>query len=160
MLHRWNICHSQKGDIRVGKTKRGKGSKLMAMTDGTGLHLTVSVTSASRLHEVTLVESTLDACFAPDIPKRVIGDRAYDSDRLDRRLAERGIEMIAPHRRNLQRPKTQDGRKLRRYKGRWKTERLFAWLGNFRRLVVQYERHLENFLGFVQLGRILLRHLL
>mgnify|MGYP001092504903 CR=1 FL=1 len=97
----------------MGKTKRGKGSKLMAMADGTGLPLSVSVTSA-RPHEVTLVEATLDACFAPDIPKRVIGDRAYDSDRLDRRLAERGIEMIAPHRRNLQRPKTQDGRKLRR----------------------------------------------
>ena len=30
---------------------------------------------------------------------RLIGDKAYDSDRLDRELAERyGIEMIAPHR--------------------------------------------------------------
>jgi transposase len=48
--------------------------------------------------------------------------------------------MIAPHRRKRRRPKTQDGRKLRRYKKRWKIERLFAWLGNFRRLVVRYER--------------------
>ena len=40
--------------------------------------------------------------------------------------------MIAPHRRNRRKPKTQDGRKLRRYKRRWKIERLFAWLGNFR----------------------------
>jgi len=102
----------------------------------------------------------LDACFAPEIPKRVIGNRAYD--RLDKRLEERGIEMIAPHRRNRRRPKTQDGRKLRRYKRRWKIERLFAWLGNFRRLVVRYERHVENFLGFVQLSFLilLLRHLL
>jgi transposase len=45
-----------------------------------------------------------------------------------------GIEMIAPHRHNRKKAKTQDGRKLRRYKRRWKVERLFAWLGNFRRL--------------------------
>ncbi len=52
--------------------------------------------------------------------------------------------------------KTQDGRKLRRYKRRWKIERLFAWLLNSRRLVVRYERHAENFLGFVQLGCIVI----
>ena len=47
-------------------------------------------------------------------------------------------------------------RKLRRYKRRWKIERLFAWLGNFRRLVVRYERRVENFLGFVHLGCIII----
>jgi transposase len=50
--------------------------------------------------------------------------------------------------------KTQDGRPLRRYKRRWKVERLFAWLGNYRRLVVRYERNADNFLGFVHLGCI------
>jgi transposase len=40
-------------------------------------------------------------------------------------------------------------------------ERLFAWLQNFRRLVVRYERYAENFLGMLHLGCciILLRHL-
>src|SRR5574341_481132 len=56
--------------------------------------------------------------------------------------------------------KTQDGRRLRRYRRRWKIERLFAWLQNFRRLITRHERHAENFLGFLQLGCIciLLRH--
>ena len=69
--------------------------------------------------------------------------------------------MIAPHRRNRKKQKTQDGRKLRRYKRRRKVERLFAWLSNFRRLVVRYERRAENYLVFVQLGCviILLRYL-
>ncbi len=69
--------------------------------------------------------------------------------------------MIAPHRRNRKKKTTQDGRKLRRYKRRWKIERLFAWLSNFRRQVVRYEQRAENYLGFVQLGCmiILLRHL-
>lgn len=132
----------------------------MAVADGTGLPIAVCVTSASP-HEVTLVEETLEALLIDDTPERLVGDRAYDSDPLDEQLAQEGIEMIAPHRRNRSRPKTQDGRKLRRFKRRWKIERLFAWLGNFRRLVVRYERHLDNFLGFVHLGCIviLLRYL-
>ena len=35
-------------------------------------------------------------------------------------------------------------------------ERLFAWLQNFRRIVVRYEYHVESFLGFVQLGSMLI----
>jgi transposase len=111
---------------------------------------------------VTLVDKTLDAMFLEETPERLIGDRAYDSDRLDKRLAEeRGIEMIAPHRVNRSKTVTQDGRPLRRYRRRWKIERLFAWIFNFRRLVVRYEYHPENFLGFFYLGCtiILLRHL-
>ncbi len=143
----------------MGKTKRGKGTKLMAMADGSGLPLAANTTSASP-HEVILVGQTLDGRFVAEMPQRLIGDRAYDSDGLDEALADQGIEMIAPHRRG--RKKTQDGRKLRRYKHRWKIERLFAWLGNYRRLVVRYERHAENFLGFVRLAcvLILLRSLL
>ena len=130
----------------MGKTKRGKGTKLMAVAEGSGLPLAVHAASASP-HEVTLVGETLNAGFAPGKPERLIGDRAYDSDPLDAGLAEEGIEMIAPHRRNRKKPKTQDGRKLRRYRRRWKIERLFAWLGNFRRLVVRYERWAENYLA-------------
>jgi transposase len=143
----------------VGKTKRGKGTKIMAVVDGNGLPVGVRIESASP-HEVKLVESTLDAVATTGCPERIIGDKAYDSDALDARLeAERGIQLIAPNRRN--RKKSQDGRPLRRYRRRWKVERLFAWLQNFRRLVTRWEYHSENFLGFVQLGCIviLLRHL-
>jgi transposase len=134
--------------------------KLMAVVDASGLPLAVCAASASP-HEVTLVEATLAASFLRERPERLIADRAYDSDPLDAELAEKGIELIAPHRRNRKKAKTQDGRKLRRYKRRWKIERLFAWLGNFRRLVVRYERRAENYLGFVKLGClvILLRYL-
>ena len=89
----------------------------MAVADGFGLPLAVSVTSASP-HEATLVERTLEARFVEEKPKRLIGDRAYDSDPLDAELGLQSIEMIAPHRRRRQKAKTQDGRKLRRYKRR------------------------------------------
>jgi transposase len=143
----------------VGKTKRGKGTKIMAVVDGNGLPVGVRIESASP-HEVTLLEPTLDSVVTEGDPERIIGDKAYDSDALDARLeAERGIQLIAPNRRN--RTKSQDGRPLRRYRRRWKVERLFAWLQNFRRLVTRWEYHADNFLGFVQLGCIviLLRHL-
>ena len=89
----------------------------------------------------------------------MIGDRAYDSDPLDRELAAEGIEMIAPHKSNRMRPPTQDGRALRRYCRRWKVERLNAWLQNFRRIATRFEYRAENYLGFVHLSciKILLR---
>ncbi len=130
----------------------------MAIADSHGLPLAVRVTSASP-NESTLVEATLAERHIAGLPNRLIGDKAYDSDLLDKRLRNEGIELIAPNRRK--RSKTQDGRPLRRYLRRWKVERLFAWLKNFRRLTSRWERSSANFLGMVQLGctLILLRHL-
>jgi transposase len=105
----------------------------MAIVDRHGLPVAVHVASASP-YEPHLVPATLDARFLPDLPERLIGDRGYDSDRLDDTLLTTyGIEMIAAHRRG--RARTQDGRALRRTRRRWKVERFFAWLHNFRRAV-------------------------
>lgn len=124
----------------------------MAIADATGLPVSAQIEVASP-HEVKLVEDTIDSDFTQYAPDRIIGYKAYDSDGLNERLLdERGIEMIAPHRGNRSKQATQDGRKLRRYRRRWKVERLFAWLQNFRRMFVRYEYHAENFLGLLQLG--------
>ena len=131
----------------------------MAVADRHGLPVSVCIESATP-HEVKLATSTLVQMFVPDAPRHLIGDNAYDSDRLDAELRNYGIEVIAPHRSN-RRIKTQDERRLRRYCRRWKIERFFAWLQNFRRLVVRYEGHSESFLGMLHLAccLILLRHL-
>ena len=102
----------------------------------------------------------MDSRFTESKPIRLIGDKAYDSEALDERLRQDGVEMIAPHIRTRKR-RTQDGRALRRYRRRWKIERLFAWLHNFRRLVTRWEYRSSNFEGFVHLAclMILLRHL-
>jgi transposase len=121
----------------------------MAVADRNGLPIACGIASGQR-HEVKLVEDALDARFIKPLPKRLIGDRAYDSDKLDALLARRGVEMISPNRSD--RRKTQDGRKLRRYRRRWRIERLFAWLLRFRRLVTRYEHKAENFLGFIKLA--------
>ena len=123
----------------------------MAIADASGIPVAACVESASP-HEVKLVEKTIDSSFTKYAPDKIIGDKAYDSDPLDKKLMEeRCIEMIAPHRRGRKKAKIQDGRKLKPYRRRWK-ERLFAWLQNFRRLVVRYEYHVENFLAMLQFG--------
>jgi transposase len=155
-----NFCSGQKRGRQVGKTKRGKGTKIMGIADGHGLPLALRTASASPA-EVKLVPATLEARVVAEVPQRLIGDKAYDSDRLDEQLMrEYGTELIAPNKQNRRLP-TQDGRPLRRYVRRWKIERLFAWLFNFRRLVVRYEYHAENFQGLVHLAAavILLRYL-
>lgn len=123
----------------------------MAIAEAGGTPIAIHVASASS-HETTLVAPTLAARFTEEAPTRLVGDRAYDSDRLDAELIRQGIERIAPHRRNPKKSKRQDGRKLRRYRRRWKVERLFAWLQNFRRIAMRHDRHDESYLGFVLLG--------
>ena len=143
----------------MGRTKRGKGTKIMAVAAGNSVPVAVAIDSASA-HESQLVDETLSASFLDELAARLIGDKAYDFDPLDRHLEdEYGMEMIAPNREN--RSRTQDGRPLRRYKRRWVVERLFAWLQWFRRWVTRYEFHAENFLGMVRLGciKIMLRFL-
>ena len=127
----------------------------MAVADSTGLPVAVHTTSASP-HEVKLVGATICERFTDERPGKIIGDKAYDSDPLDAELKKLDIELIAPHKANRKKAQTQDGRCLRRYRRRWKIERLFAWLGNFRRIVVRYEYHADNYLGFVYLACIVI----
>ena len=118
-------------------------------------------TEAAAPAEVKLVAATLEQCLVKEKPLRLIADRAYDSDPLREQLLEEEILLLAPHRRGRTKPSFNDGRWLRRYAKRWKIERLFAWLYNFRRLIVRWEYHAENYLAFLQLGCaiILLRYL-
>jgi transposase len=135
----------------VGKSQRGKGTKSMVVVDGQGLPLRNHLQSASPA-EVKLVVATLAAIrvgrrhragLPRQKPVRFIADRGYDSNpSLRNQLAARGIEETAPHRKNLRKPPTQNGRAVRRYKHRWTVERAFAWLGNFRRLIVRQDRSL------------------
>jgi transposase len=148
----------------VGKTKRGKGTKWMVVVDGRGVPLGNYLHSASPA-EVKLAETTLAAIRVGrshhagrprQKPVRVIADKAYDSDPLRKRLQQRGIELICPHKRNRVRAATQDGRALRRYRRRWIVERTNAWLGNFRRLVVRYDRSLTIYGAFFHIACLMI----
>ena len=144
----------------MGKTKRGKGTKLMVLADGKGTPLGILVEAATP-SEVKLLERTLDSVKVkkrrgerrrPHKPQRLIADRGYDSNPARALLMKREIEPIIPKRRNNKKATHQDGRKLRRYKRRWIIERTNSWLQNFRRLVVRYERKVRNFEALVHMA--------
>jgi transposase len=134
----------------------------MVVASGQGVPLGVQLASASP-HEATLIESTLQTVSVPrrrgrprKNPKRLIYDKAADSDPLRMRLKKRGIELICPHKSNRRKSPTQDRRKLRRYKRRWKMERSLAWVGNFRRLVVRYEHKISIYQAFFHVACLLI----
>jgi len=126
----------------------------MVVVDGQGIPLGKQLASASP-HESKLIESTLEQSYAPEKVQRLIYDKAADSGPLRQRLADRGIDLIAPEI-SSRKHKVQDGRKLRRYRRRWKMERTFAWIGNYRRLVVRYERKLQAYSAFFHLACIMI----
>ena len=135
----------------------------MVVAEGQGLPVGNDLDWASPA-EVGLMEPTLEpiAVARPGRgrprknPTRLIYDKAADSDPLRTRRARRGIGLIGPHRKNRKKPPTQDGRPLRRYKRRWKVERTLAWWGNFRRLVVRWEYHIEMYQAFVNLAGLVI----
>ncbi len=152
----------------MGSTKRGKGTRLMVVADGNGLPIGLQVASAQP-HELTLARSTLETVRVPrrrgrqrKRPQELVADRAYDSQAFREWLRKKGIRpTIPPIERKRKRPKRRRAAQVGPgYRERWKVERLFAWLGQYRRLVVRHERLLEVFRGFVLVAFILicLRH--
>ena len=118
-----------------------------------GAQFSVS-THAANHYEVTFVQLSFEFYMIEATPEHLIGDKAYDGDPLDAALKVEGVEMIAPHRKNRKRRRTQDGRPLPRYARRWKVERFFAWLQWQRRILTRWKYYPNNFLGFVQLASL------
>ena len=144
------------GGAGIGLTRVGKGVKIMVLVDARGLPAAIDTAPANHA-ESHLVQQLFDFMLPEAMPERVVGDKAYDSDKLAAELADRGIELIAPHRSNrLPENKTQDGRPLRRYKRRWTVERTIAWLQNFRRLCIRWERSPLLFQAFLHFSCTLL----
>ena len=129
----------------------------MVLADGAGTPRGVYLEQASP-SQVPLVAATLANVKVKTgqrergQPKRVIGDRGYDSNTVRALLVKRGIEPIIPARRNNTVATHQDGRKMSRYKRRGIIERSNSWLQTFRRLVVRYERSAQIYAALVHMA--------
>jgi transposase len=97
---------------------------------------------------VPLVERVPNVCGKVGRPRkrpdRVVADRGYDHDKYRRQLRQRGIGS------DIARRKTEHGSGLGRV--RWVVERTFAWLHNFKRLLVRYDRRHEIHEAFLAIG--------
>jgi hypothetical protein len=152
---RRHVCAVKKRGASVGNTKKGKGTKLMVMIESRrGTPLSLDVAGANKA-EVNLIEPLVEKRALEQKPKRLMYDRAADSDPLRERLATQEIELICQHRSNRKKPPTQDGRAARRLQRRYRVERSISWLFNNRRLVVRYEHYDHLFLGFATLACVM-----
>jgi transposase len=77
-------------------------------------------------------------------PDSLIADRGYDHDKYPRLLWQRGFKPV------IARRQTDHGSGLGRY--RWVVERTFAWLHNFKRLLIRYERRADMHNALLALG--------
>lgn len=143
-LHGRDLPAREKRGYGIGLTKRGKGTKAEFLVSREGVPL-AAVSAPASVGETKLVEPVLEQLNdigSPEVwPQIIIADKAYDSDPLRRITASVGIRLLAPHRRS-RRPETctNDGRRMRRYRNRWRVERTFAHAGNYRRFTTRYER--------------------
>jgi hypothetical protein len=113
-----------KQESQSWKNQAGKGLMLIVIADAAGLPLDLSTQLWLTHMRSPLSRATPAETLNVGQPRRFVGDRTYDSDSLDQKLAKRGVVRSALHRRNRARPATQDGRALCRYRRRWKIERL------------------------------------
>ena len=81
-------------------------------------------------------------------PRRLLGDGAYHSRRHRQELRRRGISAAIP------RPRRQHGSGLGRE--RWVVERTIAWLHQYRRRRVRYERRADIHDAFLQIAGCLI----
>ena len=161
-----SFAPAKKSGDQVGLTKKGKGTKWMLVIDGNGLPLGFHLDSATTA-EVKLAERTLDTICVPrprgrpkQRPTKLVADRGYDSSDFRRVLRQRAIQMCIPPRRRPAKWRAKRGRPVvarkEDYRQRYKVERSFAWLGNFRRLLIRWEHLSSVYQGFFTVAVLLI----
>jgi len=138
----------------------------MLVADNNGLPIGFWLASANY-HEVKLAVPALQTVQVARLrrgrpkqrPEQLVADKAYDSKRFRRWLRSKKIKPTIPSYERWARKQPRRGRPPKvgpGYAERWKVERTFAWLGNFRRLLVRHERYLLTFRAFFLLALILI----
>jgi len=76
------FSNARGGGDGIGCTRVGNGVKIMVLVDTEGLSVAVDTMTAAP-HESTPVQGLFDFVLTEEMPERIIGDKAYDSDPLD-----------------------------------------------------------------------------
>lgn len=137
----------------------------MLVADGNGTPIACHLASANSC-ELDLAKTTLEKVAVRTgsgrtrkRPGEVVADKGYDARRFRRYLRSRGIKACVPARvrtdrfRKRGRPYATD---FATYAKRWKIERTFAWLGQFRRLIVRHENILDVYQGFFHIDCLII----
>ncbi len=128
-------------------TGRGKqGTKRSLVTEGQGIPIGVAVAGANG-HDMKLVEATLEPIIVErpepteQRPQHLCLDEGYDDDAVREPLEEWGY--TAHIRRRGE--ETQAKREIPSYRARrWVVERTHSWMNRFRRVLIRWEKKVEN----------------
>lgn len=142
-------------DTGPSPTDRGKpGTKHHIIVDQQGIPLAAQIGPANE-HDSLRFDSLLDAIPAirgkrgrpRSRPDKIHADKAYDALRCRQSAIRRGIQP------RIARRGVESKERLGRH--RWVVERTFAWLHQFKRLRVRYERRSDIHLAFLIIGCLL-----
>ncbi len=128
------------------------------MTDGTGIPLAVVLSGANR-HDMKKLADLLDAQVypAPTVGERHLClDRGYDYAACREAAATRGYTAHIPPKATEAQPLPPPGHPDRHPPRRWVVEVAHSWFNRFRRLLIRWDKHTANYLGFVQLAAALI----
>jgi IS5 family transposase len=108
--------------------------KLEVVVDARGLPLGLAAAGANVSEQDLLLPALDDVPLEVPAGTPVVADKGHDSDPLRDDLEAQGFRPVIPHRKNRVKPSRNDGRRLRRYRHRWRIERTNAWLHCYRGL--------------------------
>ena len=136
----------------------------MLAVDGTGIPLTF-VTESANISEFKLALKTIDSISVstrPLHPKTrpdcLVADKGYDAQWLRTALRKRTITPYIPKRRKQgeqeEPPYNETIKEM--YATRWIVERTNAWLQNYRRIAIRWDRFADSYEAFIELACILI----
>ncbi len=135
----------------IDGNKKVKGSKRHIITDTMGLIICVSI-HAANIH---------DSKGAREVFEKLYQNR-HDEELLEKIFADSGYEgalgswLKKKLNLNMEVVKRNETGKWKVLPKRWIVERTFAWLMNFRRLVMDYERLAESVESHIYIAMIIL----
>ena len=135
---------ARKGEQALGRSRGGLTTKIHMAVDGRGRPLRLILTPGQR-GDAPLAPALLEGLS----PRRVLADKAYDSNAIRALVASMGDEAVIPCNPTRRRPIPFD---FEAYKARNLVERCFNKLKHFRRIATRYDRQARNFRSFVVLA--------
>ena len=140
-------------------TDRAKsGTKRSILVDGKGVPLGVSVDGANR-HDMKMTKATLQSIviYRPEPTIRskqhMCIDKGYDFPEVYELLEEYGYTIHIRLRGEERSNNKEEGiPKYRARRWRWVVERTHSWMNRFRRLLIRWEKRIENYVGMLHLA--------
>ena len=134
--------------------RRKSGTKRSLLVEANGIPVGLVVDGANR-HDMKLTKPTLESIIVKKpkpkrkAPQNICMDKGYDYPEVRELLQDWGYTVHIPHRGGQAKAK----KKIPRYRSRrWVVERTHSWLNRFRRLLIRWEKKVDNYLAMLHLA--------